>query len=240
MSERSDHQVDSTPLFHRYLETAPSLVASTRRKSLRRTARAMRRLIALVAATRAPAATLDSVTGIVLEASDFLEKHAAGRQYGLLPEPTDSDGVLRFLESGPVAGLCHPIATGLLPRLRGDRVVLEGRFEPFHEGHAGYVHGGSLAAVLDEGLGLAAGEPGFTASLNIRYLRPTPSAELVLVEWLVERRQGRKVQLRGTVSAGGEVTCEADGLYITARPELRARLFDDGSAEVGPDIGLAP
>jgi acyl-coenzyme A thioesterase PaaI-like protein len=79
------------------------------------------------------------------------------------------------------------------------------------------VHGGVVAELFDELLGLAniaVGEGAMTGTLKIRYNKPTPL--LVPLE-LVARNtghEGRKVFAWGGIYHDGELTAEAEGIFI--------------------------
>ncbi|CAF0762970.1 unnamed protein product [Rotaria sordida] len=92
-------------------------------------------------------------------------------------------------------------------------------------GHKGIVHGGLTATMLDEVSGAAAFScvgPCFTANLNIDYLKPLMTPAWVLVRAHVERHEGRKVFIHGTVENGeGIVYAKAVGLFI--KPKLSVK-----------------
>src|SRR5690606_32749344 len=93
---------------------------------------------------------------------------------------------------------------------------------PLYEGPPAHVHGGMSAMVLDQALGTAAaaaGTPGMTATLEVRYRRPTPLGVPLSVEAKASRAEGRKVYATGTIcDPDGRVTVEATGVFI--RPEV--------------------
>lgn len=94
------------------------------------------------------------------------------------------------------------------------------RFRPGreHQGWRGILHGGIIAALLDEAMAQSlrfAGVRGVTASLQIRYRRPVPTqGEFLVVGELLVRR-GRLLRLRSRlIGAEGETLAEADGTYV--------------------------
>lgn len=119
-------------------------------------------------------------------------------------------------ERSPVTGASNPAAYPL--RLRfGDTTVAHAVYTEQHEGPAGGVHGGVLAASFDEVLGIAqmaAGVAGYTGTLEVRYLAVTPLHTVVTVEAGVERREGRKLRMWARSTAAGEVTAEATGIFV--------------------------
>lgn len=112
----------------------------------------------------------------------------------------------------------------LKSRWEGDETVAFFRPRPHHIAIPGYVYGGLIASLIDcHATGTAAAasyrqegramdtEPPFrfvTASLHVEYLRPTPLGVPLEVRGSVEEIKGRKVVVRATVSADGEVCAE--------------------------------
>ena len=86
-----------------------------------------------------------------------------------------------------------------------------------YEGGSGIVHGGYLAALFDDVLGNAQRlheVMAATASLTVRYRRPTPLfTELTFRAWY-DDVEGRKVRGRATCHAGESLTAEAEGLFV--------------------------
>jgi acyl-CoA thioesterase FadM len=74
-----------------------------------------------------------------------------------------------------------------------------------------------VAAMFDELLGFAQQEPAFTATLTIRYLRPTPLNRRLQLRAFVDRVDGRKRITRGTCELDGTLLTEAEGLFIAPR-----------------------
>jgi acyl-coenzyme A thioesterase PaaI-like protein len=96
-------------------------------------------------------------------------------------------------------------------------------FGPVTEGPPGHAHGGSISAVLDEVLGLAAWAAGHSVvvgNLNISFRQLLPIQMVVQVNTRLISVQGRKVlvhgevcSLDGIVYATGEALC----IKITAK-----------------------
>lgn len=91
-------------------------------------------------------------------------------------------------------------------------------FGPETEGPPGHAHGGSMAAVMDEVLGLAAWATGraiVVANLNVNFRCLLPILQVVQVDTEVVSIEGRKVLIRGKLWDGKEqVYAEADCLCI--------------------------
>jgi len=91
-------------------------------------------------------------------------------------------------------------------------------FGPETEGPPGHSHGGAMAAVLDEVLGLAAwaaGYPVVVANLNVSFRNLLPLEKVVTVESTVTSAEGRKVKIRGRIRQGETVFAEAECLCVT-------------------------
>jgi acyl-coenzyme A thioesterase PaaI-like protein len=91
-------------------------------------------------------------------------------------------------------------------------------FGPETEGPPGHAHGGSMAAVLDEVLGLAAwaaGHPVVVGNLNVNFRNLLPLQQVVTVESRVVSAEGRKVMVHGRICRGETVYAEGECLCIT-------------------------
>jgi len=91
------------------------------------------------------------------------------------------------------------------------------------ESHAGYCHGGSMTAVMDDIVGWTAfhvrGEcrpwSGFTAQVNCKLMKPIDVSSYLKVIGVVTNWQGRKVWVHAKlVSEDEEVHCTCEGLVI--------------------------
>lgn len=189
---------------------------------------AVRALIGALRVADAPADTLAEVTALAERAADLLEPHAVsgvhtqaalhfelGRQR---PGETTRDPAVIFPYS-PVVGPLSPLSPPIAFDVADGRVRAVARLDARYAGPPGMVHGGVIALVFDELLGVANvvnDVPAFTGTLSIRYERPTPiEAELELEAW-IESTEGRKVRPVGTIRHQGEVTARAEGVFIRA------------------------
>ena len=92
-------------------------------------------------------------------------------------------------------------------------------------GHAGIVHGGLTASLIDQISGetafLSTGPGSFTANLNVNYLKPLIAGRWVEVVGRVAGVEGRKVRVRVEVSEGGgeERVVYATGDVLFVRPK---------------------
>ncbi len=100
----------------------------------------------------------------------------------------------------------------------------DGSFEftlrPGQQGAPGQAHGGVLAAVLDEVMGVTAwslGSSCATARLEVDYLAPVPLNAAVHIQARCTGRHGRKVYLTAEARLGdaaGPVAVRAAALYV--------------------------
>jgi acyl-coenzyme A thioesterase PaaI-like protein len=118
----------------------------------------------------------------------------------------------------PVIGAANPLAPPMTVQVLEDRSVVGAcTMRPIHEGPPGVVHGGWVAALLDQLLGhanAAAGVGGFTAELTVRYRRPTPYGVPLTIRARTDTVDGRRVRATGEIVADGVVTAEASGLFL--------------------------
>lgn len=90
-------------------------------------------------------------------------------------------------------------------------------------GHEGVVHGGLLATVLDESLGRTAllnlpTNIGVTATLNLKYKKPTFAAQYIVIKTKLVDQKGRKAWVQGRIeNTEGENLVEAEALFVEPR-----------------------
>ena len=94
-------------------------------------------------------------------------------------------------------------------------------------GPPGHVHGGAMAATLDEAMGAVCwmnGHKVVAATITIDFLAMLPIETETIVEARMETIDGRKIQLRSKiVDPSGRVVAEGSGLFIVLKDEaLRA------------------
>jgi acyl-coenzyme A thioesterase PaaI-like protein len=173
-------------------------------------------------------------------AADMTE--AVARHLGR--EPRDDDRGTRrreerahtdYLHRSPLVGAVSPLAAPFRWRPTAEGVAMRGTFHAAYEGPPGYVHGGWIALAFDELLGasnIATGNPGMTGRLTVRYLRPTPLHRELELVGRTARVDGRRIVARGELRVDGEVTAEAEGLFVAIGPDLAARYFPAAEASI--------
>jgi acyl-coenzyme A thioesterase PaaI-like protein len=91
-------------------------------------------------------------------------------------------------------------------------------FGPETEGPPGHAHGGSMAAVLDEVLGLsawAAGYPIVVGNMNVSFRNLLPLQKVVTIESKIISAEGRKVMVHGRIFCGKTTYAAGECLCIT-------------------------
>jgi acyl-coenzyme A thioesterase PaaI-like protein len=101
-------------------------------------------------------------------------------------------------------------------------------FGPHTEGPPESVHGGAIAAVLDEAMGAVCwmnGHPVVGARITINYLHMTPLGFSGRVESWIEQIERRKIFIKSRLSdEHGKVYAEGDALFIELLPHMKEKL----------------
>jgi hypothetical protein len=126
-------------------------------------------------------------------------------------------------ELNAVGGWSNPLAPGLNMWFDGDRARGTVNCGWAYEGPPGHIHGGYVAAIFDQFMGMAqiiGKQPGMTGTLKVRYLRPSPlNTELQLEAWL-DRVEGRKTIISAEIRNGDSITATCEALFIRPRDGL--------------------
>jgi acyl-coenzyme A thioesterase PaaI-like protein len=169
---------------------------------------------ATIAAVDVLAAQLDGIDGEHLKAA--------------MPWPDDDRLFRGDRPYNPVVGRANPLAPPMSLRVLEDNsVVSEITMRPIHEGPPGAVHGGWVASLLDQLLGLAntvANSGGMTAELTVRYRKATPYGVPLTLQARTDSADGRRLYASGEILANGVVTAEATGLFIRPSTSHAARI----------------
>ncbi len=130
--------------------------------------------------------------------------------------PLGQESILRNTNS-PLMGTKNPIAPPVKYEYGENELTAYVRFHEGYQGPPACVHGGFVAALLDDVLGrtrLFTGRNCVTGSLNITYKRPTPlNADLVAYARIEEVFE-RKFRVTGEITYGGEVTASAEAIFV--------------------------
>ncbi|TNF35110.1 MAG: PaaI family thioesterase [Gammaproteobacteria bacterium] len=183
----------------------------------RRAGQVMRRLNEALVTTDADA---DTVSALVqqLEAVEAVlagQPRLLGRDT-MMEAGRGSRSVIAY-ELGALCGQGNPVAPPLRLWMDNDTAYAEVTMGWQYEGPPGAVHGGYVAALFDDFLGMAqkiTGQPGVTGTLSIRYKLPTPVDKPLKLVGKVKSVEGRKNTLVGEMWADDKLTATAEGLFI--------------------------
>ena len=164
--------------------------------------------------------------------ADIEYRYLSGERLAFEPRITSLTGT-----HTPYCWGCGPEAReglGLRPRVDGTDVVADLEFPSRFEGGPGTVHGGAIAAFLDDLLGyvpVVYGSPGVTAKLDTNYRRPVPMGVTVSGRAWLARAEGRKMWAEGTIEADGVLYVEASALFIAIDFEHYQKVYEQLTEE---------
>jgi uncharacterized protein (TIGR00369 family) len=125
-----------------------------------------------------------------------------------------------------ICGINNPI--GLKTRPQRDeaagRAWMTVTIPAEYQGWEGVVHGGMIAALLDEVSAYAAmgvSKQIVTAELNIRYLKPVPVGCEVSVEAQVRERLRRTIMVDAVMTLSGEELARAEARMVVLKSALK-------------------
>ena len=184
----------------------------------RRVAAAIRRLTEVLVSSTPPIPQLHAIADTLeLTADNFA---AQPRIYGrALFAGGGTHGSMGQIshELNPVAGISNPLAPPLNVWIADGVTHGRATLGWAYEGPPGSVHGGFVAALFDQFMGVAqasGGQPGMTGTLSTRYHRRTPlNTELHFRGW-VEKIEGRKTFVHAEIHAGEVLTASCDGVFV--------------------------
>jgi acyl-coenzyme A thioesterase PaaI-like protein len=192
-----------------------------------RAVRSAHRVAELVRTTQAPQEILDRAAALLEQVEQLLAPQAWPGPYAAeqLAPPGDSrlvydpDNLCATVPYSPLLGARNPISPAAACRAEGD--VLKGRirFGALHAGPINTVHGAMVAALFDEILALAnivKGHVGYTRSITVNYLKPTPLGEDLEFSAECAGLSGRNLLASAELRARGEVTATASAIFKAA------------------------
>ena len=190
-------------------------VSERRIAHLSRLAARVRELNESVILTELPEEELDEIAAQV----EALTARLGTARRDAPPVVTNGAGGIMQQLAGPVNGVLNPIAPPCEVQFLPDGTVRsEFTLNSVYEGPPGMVHGGVSAMILDQLLGMVAahnGTPGLTASLELRYRRPTMLDEPLVAEARIDRVEGRRAHAAGGIlNTEGKPTIEATAMFI--------------------------
>ncbi|MFF3573299.1 hotdog fold domain-containing protein [Nocardia jiangxiensis] len=184
---------------------SPALAAAYERMT-----ESLRNFQNIVSAARPTAAVADEISGILDTAAGALAEFAvdesaqiAGRQTRYPGRSQAMSPVLRYKSQSM------------------EEVTGSVEFGRFYLGGNGAAHGGAIPLFFDEVLGRLAGggRPRCrTAYLHVNFRKITPIERPLTFTGKVDRIEGRKLFLVGTLNEGEDLLADAQGLFVTLEP----------------------
>ena len=183
----------------------------------------------------------------VSKLADILEQHAQQfsiltsdkreRSFGVVNDRSESSvgsgfeyGAGKALSYRPVSGNCNAVSPQM-KYLQGDHYLLgKVTFDSAYEGPPSLVHGGYIAACMDEMFGIAVShsdikEPCMTGTMKVIYRAPVPLHQEITYKAWAEKEEGRKVFAKCTVHDNkGNLCCEGEAIFLKIDPSIYAKM----------------
>jgi acyl-coenzyme A thioesterase PaaI-like protein len=147
-------------------------------------------------------------------------------------EPSSIDDLSRGQRPfNPVVGPGNPVAPPMHVEIVDGAAIGWCTLDWRYEGPLTYAHGGVSAMLLDQLMGYAtaaAGHPGVTGRLEVRYRSTVPLGEPLRLEAELVDVLGVRSAVRGSItlaSAPDDPLVEAEGRFLALRREQASRLF---------------
>ena len=150
--------------------------------------------------------------------ADGLERAPSLRAFGGAAVAGPADAVLA--ERSPVSGRSNPLAPPLHLEMNEGVTRAWAIWTDAYEGPPGCLHGGFVAAAFDDLMGLAqmaSGKAGFTGTLTVKMIKPTPLNQRIDYEAWLDHVDGRKIWCKATARHGDDLLGEAEIVFISPR-----------------------
>ena len=191
-------------------------------------ASAARRLLNAVRVTTTGDDAVSEATELLEQAAALLEaEQMKGLQrqgvMGKLETGFESRDPMAFFPYSPIIGRLNPASPPAEFSAEGVEVHGRMNLSAVYAGSPGLVHGGIIAMVFDELLGVVNvvnGRGGYTGTLNVKYHRPTPLMEEISLRGWPAGSEGRKLFASGEMIYDGQVTASAEGIFVRANRHL--------------------
>jgi acyl-coenzyme A thioesterase PaaI-like protein len=201
----------------------------------RKVSDATRQLIDSLMTSTAGTAELEKIAKAIKVQADALIVEP--RLYGRIAfeQAGDFDGMAPLgYELNALDGKSNPIAAPIIVWIEDERVLGKATMGWQYEGPPNCVHGGFIAALFDQFLGIGqkiTKQPGFTGTLTTKYLKPTPlNTELRLEGW-VDKIEGRKNFLVGEMWAGDVLTATCEGIFISVTADMYKKMRAEAAGD---------
>jgi acyl-coenzyme A thioesterase PaaI-like protein len=132
-------------------------------------------------------------------------------------------------------GKHNPYGLQMVFRLENGMIVSDFCPQKEHQGFPGIIHGGIVAAILDEALNrttMLTDHPTWTMTgrLEIRYRRYVPYGPLLRVCASLEKERGRMAQASGLLTLADDkctILAEAQGSFMALTPHMLDAIMQD-------------
>ena len=148
-------------------------------------------------------------------------------------------------EKLPTHGFCfvcgddNPKGMGVTYYLEGKTILADFTYTIYEQGPPKHIHGGSIAAVLDEAMGAAAwyaGYPVIAVHLELDFVEMVPLDISVHVRARVDRRERRKVYTSSEMTDdAGTVLARGRGIFLVLEPEMAEEIAEGFDEAPEPD-----
>lgn len=191
------------------------------RAAKHRLVREVKRIVDDVALLDVGANEIDDLNDFADEActlADRVERAPSLRAFGGAAVAGPADAVLA--ERSPISGRSNPLAPPLHLEVTDGVTRAWAVWTDAYEGPPGCLHGGWVAAAFDDLMGLAqmaSGKAGFTGTLTVKMMKPTPLNRRIDYEAWLDRVDGRKIWCKASARHGDELLGEAEIVFISPR-----------------------
>ena len=133
-----------------------------------------------------------------------------------------------------VSGIDNPMGINARMIRDGEEAVLRATLRSAHQGAPGRAHGGIVAAMFDEAMGLVISMMqvmAFTGWLKVTYRAGTPLHEELEIRARMTGKEGRKISMTAEMTdAAGTLIAEAEALFIEVDVEKFLKLAEEMGA----------
>lgn len=166
-----------------------------------------------------------------------LSQEKRERSFGMVNDPSESSvgssyeyGAGNALSYRPVSGNCNAVSPQMKYFQTENELIGKVTFGPAYEGPPALVHGGYIAACMDEMFGIAVShshikEPCMTGTMKVIYRAPVPLQQEITYKAWMEKEEGRKVFAKCTVhDPKGDLCCEGEAIFLKIDPSIYAKM----------------
>jgi len=150
------------------------------------------------------------------------EVHSGALDDYKMTVPNDGRGEKHQLfADSVVSGNSNPMGINAKLWREGEVAFIEATLEKAFEGAPGRAHGGMVAALIDETMGLVMSIQGvvaFTVQLDVSYRAPTPIFRPIVAKAWLDHVERRKLFITCEVRDGDAICAEAKGIFVSVDP----------------------